>query len=81
MSSNKKDSGVGRRGFMGAALSGAVARAAQAPRAPANTYRETIETPVVARHQVVVAGGGPSGVIAAVAAVHLVRRKMAKREG
>jgi len=32
------------------------------------TYQERFETPVVARHQVVVAGGGPSGVIAALAA-------------
>ncbi len=31
-------------------------------------YRETVETPIVARYQVIVAGGGPSGVIAAVAA-------------
>ncbi|MGA2264267.1 MAG: FAD-dependent oxidoreductase, partial [Acidobacteriota bacterium] len=31
------------------------------------SYRETLETPIVARHQVVVAGGGPSGVIAALA--------------
>jgi hypothetical protein len=68
MPSNKKISGVGRRGFMGAALGGAVAGAAQTQRTPATTYRETIETPVVARHQVIVAGGGPSGVIAAVAA-------------
>ena len=34
----------------------------------AKAYRETMETPIVARHQVIVAGGGPSGVIAAVAA-------------
>jgi hypothetical protein len=34
----------------------------------AGTYRETIDTPIVARYQVVVAGGGPSGVIAALAA-------------
>jgi hypothetical protein len=32
------------------------------------SYRESLETPIVARHQVVVAGGGPSGVIAALAA-------------
>jgi hypothetical protein len=31
-------------------------------------YREEIDTPVVARYQVVVGGGGPSGVIAALAA-------------
>ena len=32
------------------------------------SYRESLETPIVARHQVVVAGGGPSGIIAALAA-------------
>jgi len=32
------------------------------------TCRETFGTPIVARHQVIVAGGGPSGVIAAIAA-------------
>ena len=74
MSSNGQNSGVGRRRFIGGAFGGAVAGAAQAGQAarggasPANTYRETIETPVVERRQVVVAGGGPSGVIAAVAA-------------
>ncbi len=30
-------------------------------------YREALETPIVARHQVIVAGGGASGVIAALA--------------
>lgn len=66
---------VGRRGFVQATLGGAVAGIcgagqAGAPRsgAGAQTYRETIATPVVERHQVVVAGGGPSGVIAALAA-------------
>jgi hypothetical protein len=71
----QKTSAVGRRGFVQAALGGAVAGAcgatqAGAPgaRAGAPAYRETLSTPVVERHQVVVAGGGPSGVIAAVAA-------------
>jgi hypothetical protein len=32
------------------------------------SYRESFDTPIVGRHQVVVAGGGPSGVIAAIAA-------------
>ena len=72
MGSNKKASGVARRGFLGAAAGGAMAGfcAAQptTPQGAAGTYRETIETPVVARCQVLVAGGGPSGVIAAAAA-------------
>jgi len=33
------------------------------------SYREALETPVIGRHQVIVAGGGPSGFIAALAAV------------
>jgi NADPH-dependent glutamate synthase beta subunit-like oxidoreductase len=36
--------------------------------AGAKSYSERLETPVVARYQVVVADGGPSGVIAAAAA-------------
>lgn len=61
---------IARRGFIGAALGGAAAAGASAQQAgpAANTYRESIETPIVERHQVVVAGGGPSGVIAAAAA-------------
>src|SRR5512136_658691 len=65
---------VGRRAFVEAALGATVVGvgslskggAAQQVRNEAN-YRETLETPIVARHQVVVAGGGPSGVIAAIA--------------
>jgi hypothetical protein len=67
--------GVGRRAFVQAAVGTTVASvcpgisAAPRPHAVVGaSYRETLETPVVARHQVVVAGGGPSGVIAAVAA-------------
>ncbi len=57
--------GMKRRGFVQAALGTTVAGGA---RAEARGYRETLETPVAGRHQVVVAGGGPSGVIAALAA-------------
>jgi FAD dependent oxidoreductase len=67
--SNRRKGGVGRRGFLGAAAAGAVTGlGAQTGRPPANTYRESLDTPIVARYQVVVAGGGPSGVIAAAAA-------------
>ncbi len=40
---------------------------AKAEETRSQTYREQLETPIVARHRVVVAGGGPSGVIAAAA--------------
>ncbi|UCC98985.1 MAG: FAD-dependent oxidoreductase [Phycisphaerales bacterium] len=69
-------SSMGRREFLGSALGAAVAAQTVRP-GPARaasreqgsqTYTEHQDTPVVARHQVVVAGGGPSGVIAAVAA-------------
>jgi hypothetical protein len=65
---------VGRRAFVEAALGAAAVGVGSASGGGAigeqragSIYRETLETPVVARHQVVVAGGGPSGVIAAVA--------------
>jgi len=67
---------MGRREFLGSALGAAIATGFGSPRradaaaektAP-QTYRERLETPIVARYQVVVAGGGPSGVIAATAA-------------
>jgi hypothetical protein len=65
---------VGRRAFVEAALGATVigvgpirkGRAAQQVRQSAS-YHETLETPIVARHQVIVAGGGASGVIAAIA--------------
>ncbi len=65
---------VGRRAFVESALGATVVGAGSASRGDAvqkvgtgASYRETLDTPIVARHQVVVAGGGPSGVIAAVA--------------
>ncbi len=67
---------VGRRAFVQAALGTTVAGVCtgfQSPvkrqqNAPTRRYHEILETPIVAKHQVVVAGGGPSGVIAALAA-------------
>lgn len=71
---------IGRRTFLGAAAGGAagIAAAAGAREAGAgaagegaarpSAYAERLETPIVAKHQVVVAGGGPSGLIAALAA-------------
>jgi len=67
---------MGRREFLGSALSAALAAGACTPTSAIamsgetrpQTYREQLETPIVARYQVIVAGGGPSGVIAAVAA-------------
>jgi len=68
----RRNGGVARRGFLGAAVGGAVTGMVQARQAAsretASTYREPIDTPIVARCQVLVAGGGPSGVIAAAAA-------------
>jgi len=71
-----KGCAMGRREFLRVALGSAAAAAGvpfvgQAAAAKENrpqTYREQLETPIVAHCQVVVAGGGPSGVIAAVAA-------------
>jgi hypothetical protein len=67
--------GLGRREFLTSVLGGTVAGgvgfrsrdAGAAEKESAGIYREKMETPVVARFQVIVAGGGPSGVIAAVA--------------
>ncbi len=67
--------GVGRRAFVQAAFGTTAATVCSGfqvePRGQprgATRYHETLDTPVVGRHQVVVAGGGPSGVIAAAAA-------------
>jgi ribulose 1,5-bisphosphate synthetase/thiazole synthase len=66
---------LGRRAFLQAALGTAAVGIGSAAQEGApgrergrQSYRESLETPIVARHQVVVAGGGPSGVIAALAA-------------
>jgi len=72
----KSPRGLGRRVFVQATLGTAAAGICSAfqgrpPQQGVNarrSYRETFETPIVARHQVVVAGGGASGVIAALAA-------------
>ncbi len=66
---------LGRREFLTSVLGGTVAGgvgfqgagAGAAEKESAGIYRETMETPVVGRFEVIVAGGGPSGVIAAVA--------------
>ena len=44
-------------------------QAPQRPRPQTRPYREVLETPIIGHHQVIVAGGGPSGFIAALAAV------------
>ena len=64
------DTTLARRSFVSAALATSAASGLNAAPPPQSgkTYREAIETPIVAKYQVVVAGGGPSGVIAAVAA-------------
>lgn len=68
--------GIGRREFLGVAMGSAAfvagvrftRQAAAEEQHAAKTYREVLETPIIGRHQVVVCGGGPSGLIAAVAA-------------
>jgi len=72
--SNNKP-GIRRRDFIGGVLTVAAAsalssqRPVSAAKQPSgNTYREVLETPVVGRYQVIIAGGGPSGLIAALAA-------------
>jgi hypothetical protein len=65
--------GPARREFLGTALGGIAAssllQSTAAGEAPGKeVYTERLQTPIVARHQVVVCGGGPSGVIAALAA-------------
>jgi len=63
-----------RREFLGSVLGAAISASVTRPgqvdaaveKAAPRIYREQFETPIVARYQVVVAGGGPSGVIAAI---------------
>lgn len=64
-----------RRQFFDTALGTVVVSAVASQPQPASaagtepgSYAESLRTPVVGRYQVIVAGGGPSGVIAAVAA-------------
>jgi hypothetical protein len=73
----KSQNNIGRRQFIAAALGGAVtaggllsgAKTVEAAKQSASgVYREEIQTPIVGRYQVIVAGGGPSGFIAALAA-------------
>jgi hypothetical protein len=69
--------GMGRRAFVRASVGGAVAAtvsagtgyASAAQRRSPKAYHEESDTPIVARHQVVIAGGGPGGFIAALASV------------
>lgn len=74
---NDLQKSIGRREFMNGLIGGTLAAtgtlsssgmAQSATRSGQSLYREAIETPIVARYNVVVAGGGPSGVIAAIAA-------------
>jgi len=67
---------IGRREFLGtAAATTAIGLLPEGRAAPAAertagaTYSEQLQTPIIARYQVIVAGGGPSGFIAALAAV------------
>ena len=69
----KSQNRIGRRQFIGAALGGAVAAggllsAVKADEAATGVYREEIQTPIVGHYQVIIAGGGPGGFIAALAA-------------
>ena len=70
-------SNIARRQFITAALGSAVAAggllpdvktAGAAEQPTTSIYREQIQTPIIGRFQVIVAGGGPGGFIAALAA-------------
>lgn len=69
----KSQNNLARREFMGAALIGAVTAggllsAVKAGETAASVCREELQTPIVGRYQVIIAGGGPAGFIAALAA-------------
>jgi hypothetical protein len=72
MSESTNRSGLRRREFLGSALGvGATfvrGTSASDAQPQAGSYKEQLETAIVGRYQVIVAGGGPSGVIAATAA-------------
>jgi len=68
--------GMGRRAFISRALGGAavgggllagIATASAGKEKTGGMYREDLKTPIIGHYQVVVAGGGPSGFIAALA--------------
>jgi hypothetical protein len=68
----KSQNNIARREFMGAALIGALTAggllsAVKADETAASVYREELQTPIVSRYQVIIAGGGPAGFIAALA--------------
>lgn len=74
---SRAGSGIDRRKFLDATLTTAIAAVAASqsalssaaePTAETAAYVENLRTPVAGRFQVLVAGGGPSGVIAALAA-------------
>jgi hypothetical protein len=67
---------ISRRALMGAALGGAVVatagpgipESAAVAQAGPGLFKEELQTPVVGHHQVIVVGGGPSGLMAALGA-------------
>ncbi len=89
-----RQSNIGRREFIGNAVGGAVAATrvlssfgttSLRAQGGKDLYQEVVQTPIAARHDVIVAGGGSSSVIAALAAARsgadtlLVERTELKR--